>query len=475
MRRKVGMRNKKIMLMVTWIMLCLTACGKQEVVYHTEDYSDHSESSTTQSTVEGIENENPLIEQLGITDSYQWKETIATGGNPVAVSAEVFLQCSADLVAINAKEYYYSEEEKQNVLYYFLEPDSVEVDLDTYPSKERLRSKLTEYEAVLKEKDAEELLHVTETEKNMITNEIAYLTDCINEAPNRNAISEKVTDYHGNYYKGEKNGLEYSLVFDTDETRNQSGWKLRTKNYSDVLSSHSDVIAWQYTYVTEQKNQCNITGEQAKEIADKACKDLGFSDLQAHIEKEDVVWHMENGSKEVNGYYFEYVLDMNGDTLFEFYSGIYGECVDNQAYENQKVMVIVNDAGIVRMECTGMMQYEKTEHVKLLSYEQIKDCFRNILKEQKDITGEWHVLELSYIRLTNIDDRDMYSYVPVWILLNYEEPAIVINAIDGTQIDTEASYEIIYDTPEDWIDGYYNVMLVDQGVLLESDTSAYFD
>lgn len=474
------MRGKKIVLVAGCLALLFTGCDKEEVIYSTETFADSETIGTTETNVEGIDNDNPLIEKLGITDSYKWKESIPTDGSPIDVSAEIYLLDTSELVAVNAKEHYYSEADKQGVLNYFFDLDSIQVDPDTYPTKELLREKLEEYEMVLKKQEADTSFHVKEDAKVMIDNEVRYLTELINKAPNKNEVSEGVTNYSENYYKGKINGLDYSLVFNIDETRNQSGWKLSTKDYNDILISESDVTAWQYAYYTDGiSNQCKITGEEAQKIADQACKDLGFTHLQPYVDKIDVVWHMENGDKECNGYYFEYGLDMNGEALYYSNAEQYGGYVDstfaNLTYNNQKVTVIVNDFGIVRMECTALMQYEKANRAKLLSYEQIKDCFRNVLKEQSDTTETWNMLTLCYIRLMNADNQDMYSYIPVWILSNYTTPSIVINAIDGTQIDMERNNYVFYDTPKDWVSEYYNIVLEKEGILSEYEMSAVFD
>ena len=125
--------------------------------------------------------------------------------------------------------------------------------------------------------------------------------------------------------------------------------------------------------------------------------------------------------------------------------------------------MIVNDSGIVRMECTRLMQYEKANRAKLLSYDQLKDCFRKVLKEQSDTTkGKRQNLNIQYMRLTNKDNPDMYSYVPVWTLSNYEAVEdIVINAIDGTRIDVEDNGYILYDPLENWLQEHYNMTVLE--------------
>jgi len=473
------MRGKRIILIASCLMLLLTACGKEEVIYHTENLADSSEIVTTQTNTETIDNINPLRTQLGVTDSYKWKESIPTDGTPIDVSAEIYLSCDSELMVVNAKEHYYSQEEKRDVLHYFFDSGSIWVDPDTYPTKELLQKNLEEYENVLKKQEKDASFHVKEEERLMITNEVKYLTNLINEVPNKNMVSEEVTDYSENYYKGKRNGIDYSFVFDIDETRNQSGWKLCVKNYNDVLTKKSDVVAWQCHFTEEIANQCKMTGEEAQKIADKACKDLGFMNLRTDYNKMNVIWHMENGDKECNGYYFEYGLDMNGEVVCSLLAEQYGGFVDstfiNQTYEDQKITVIVNDSGIVRMECIGIMQYERTNRAKLLSYEQIKECFRSALKKQNDTNGKWTMLELCYMRLTNQDNRDMYSYAPVWILSNDTTSSIVINAIDGTKIDMEANNYVYYDTPTDWLNEYYNVVLEEEGVISKYAMSACFD
>lgn len=459
-------------LILTLCVVSLTGCGKEEVNYAEEDMATEVETTSTEGVTSGT-----IQEMLGIDDGYNWKETIGTDSGSVKVAAEVRIDISGEVSALEVEEYYYSAEDKKKVLEYFFEPESIRIDRDTYPTKELLRKKLEQYETAMEEEQSKEDSDISEEEITMITNEKRKLTDRINEAPAYDEVAEEVTDYNENYYKGTREGLEYSLTFDINEEENRSGWILQAKDYSEFLTNKENVITWQAGgwYFAEQENQCRMTQDEAEDYAEKICNELGFIGMK-QSNMQFLVWYLENGETESNGYYFEYTLDINGEVLRSapFFSegviwgGYIDTTTDELPYDSAMVSIMINDTGIIRMECKGIMKVGEESTVKLLSYDQIKECFRTVLTEKGDKNkyGGYQTLTLCYVRLSSSDNPDSYTYIPAWQL-----DEIMLNAIDGAPIDMQNEIYVYYYTPDEWLLNYQTDALVREGVIAEEYVS----
>lgn len=453
--------NKVCIVGMLAFMVALTGCGKQEINY--------TEESTTEDIQTALVEEDSVVtvEDLKIDDEYKWKETIETGGEPINVDAELRIDIKGELSTLELEEHYYSAEEKKRVLEYFFEPDSIRVDRDTYPTKELLQKKLEQYEKALEEEQSDGLFYLDESEVTMISNEKTRLTNLINAAPSYDEVAEEINDYNENYYKGTINGLEYSLTFDMNEEENRSGWTLEAKDYNDFVINENSVITWQPEFYSPYENQCTMTQEEVIDYADNLCKELGFTDMKPWQETQHIIWYLENGEKECNGYYVGYTLDMNGRALwpFPFGAGVkWGGYIDDtveMSFDEAKITFLINDTGIISMECKGIITKGKSSSVKVLNYEQIKECFRTILK-QRDINDEhyeWTQLIFCYARVTDLDNPNVYRYIPVWMLDN-----IMLNAIDGTQIDMDTQVYVHYNTPEEWLESYQHTVLTRERV-----------
>lgn len=458
-------------------MAALTGCGKQEVDYTEEEITTEMENTSTEQVTSGT-----VREILGIEDEYRWKETIEKDGGSAPVDAILNIEIEGVLSTVEVEEHYYSAEEKKKVLEYFFEPESIQVDRDTYPTKELLRKQLEQYESALEEAQTTEHIPIMDDEVIMINNELQRLTDRMSAAPAYNEVAEEVADYSENYYKGTINGLEYSLTFDMNEEENRSGWTLEAKDYRDFHKG--DIAAWQAAYwsFAEEENQCSMTMDEAASYAEKTCNELGFTGL-TQSNKQFLVWHLDNGEMEPNGYYFEYTLDINGEVL-ELPQFAYGSIVDGGAidttkmelpYDEAVVSIMINDTGIIKMECKGLAKVGDVSPVKLLSYDQIKECFRSVLPVQKGKAGKWESLTLFYVRISGLDNPNVYTYVPAWRLESNALPDIMLNAIDGSPIDIQKDIFVYYVTPEEWLKSYQFDALIREGVIDEYYRSMRYD
>lgn len=466
--------KKYLYLILTLCVVSLTGCGKQEVNYAEENTTEEVQTTSTEEVASGT-----IQEILGINDEYKWKETVETDGGSAKVDAEIRIEVDGELSTLRAEKHYYSAEEKKQVLEHFFEPESIQVDRDTYPTKELLLKKLEQYETALEEVQSSEESSISEDEITMINNEKQKLMDRMSEAPAYNEVAEEVADYSENYYKGFMNGLEYSLIFDINEEENRSGWTLQAKDYSDFLTSNEDILAWQAAYWNEEANQCRMTQDEAEDCAEKIFNELGFTGLK-RSNMQLVEWNLGNGEMETNGYYFEYTLDINGEfrgsgALFSAgvaWGGYIDTTKEEMPYDEAMVSIMINDAGIIRIECKGIVDAGEVSPVNLLSYDQIKECFRSVLPAQTGGMDKWTQLTLCYVRLSGLDNPDAYTYVPAWKMTNYGAlPAIMLNAIDGTLIDMQNDIYVYYSTPEDWLTEYQLHTFAREGLMDEEYNS----
>ena len=464
------MRKMSKMCMVGMLafMAALTGCGKQEVDYTEEDTTTEIETVSTEQVTSGT-----VQEFLGIDDEYRWKEIVETDGGSASVDAMLNIEIEGVLSTLEVEEHYYSAEEKKKVLEYFFEPESIQVDRDTYPTKELLRKQLEQYENSLEEAQTAEQYPVMDDEAIAVSNEIQRLTDRMSEAPAYDEVSEEAADYSENYYKGTMNGLEYSLTFDINEKENRSGWILEAKDYKDFLVSNEDVLAWQAAYWNEEANQCSMTQDEAENYAEKICNELGLTGLKLG-NNQLAEWNLGNGEMETNGYYFEYALDIGGSALATSSIGhrsvVEGGAIDTTKvelpYDETVVKIMINDTGIIRMECKGIVKTGEVSPVKLLNYDQIKECFRSVLPASNGKAGKWDELILSYARIASSDNPDVYTYVPAWRMVSYQSyDNIMLNAIDGSPIDMQKDIYVYYRMPVDWLTEYQFYAFVRKGVI----------
>lgn len=450
------------------LALGMTGCGRQEVEYEEENIKTEADTGGKAEFADTVEN-------LQIQDTNnRWKETIETEGEPVDVSAELEIDLQGVLSTLEVTEHYFSADEKQQLLEYFFDPESIRIDRDTYPTKELLQEKLELYKNTFKEAQDNQLVSTGEEETKMISNEEKRLTNLISGAPAYEEVPEQAAGYDENHYKGTRDGAEYSLSFDINQDENRSGWTLQAKDYSSFLVSGEAVTGCRKEYVTEYENLCKMTKEEAVNYAEKILNELGLPNLKQNSDPKYLIWNLENGEKECNGYYLQYGLDINGNVMPDsfFAEGVKrGGCFDAdrdvRSYDETCVTFMINDKGLIHMEYNGIISAGECSSIKLLSYERIKDCFREILKKENSGDKDWEQLILTYARLSYPDKPDTYVYVPVWILNNGTSEItnnIMINAIDGTRIDMDTQVYVVYETPESWLETYQTAVLEQEDI-----------
>lgn len=447
-------------------VLALTGCGKKEVSYN-EEKDQTEQSDKKQDEEQGNAAAGSLREALGAED--RWTERIESdAGMNVNVAADVIIPDVSDMYTSQVSEYYYTSADKQKVAEYFLDKDSIKVDVDNMLTKENLTADIDDWDKNLKiftelEKESDffdgSQIPVVENEKNRLE---ALLAD----APAAADVSEDVGDYSQDYYKGSKDGADYTLKFCADKENNMSSWQLKAKEYKDFNESGYENYE---TTKSISENNCTMSEDEARDKAEKICEELELPNMQTAytnvikwVKSDDDLQSLGKGEREYNGYEIILTRSINGaisDAKEYLNETPYLDTQQkNRPYQIERVIVRLNDKGIIDMEYQGIMNEGETgEAVKLLGFDQIKEALRQEMTKNGDQDITYASLTLEYLRISNEENGEEYSYIPAWRLrmsddmLDMTMYNIWVNAIDGTVIDYDKQCSVRYFYPEEII------------------------
>lgn len=449
---------KKTMAWVSMVsfLIAATGCGRKELSY--EDY-DTSRSDVEVSDYENVTdttNGGTLKEKLGVGEEWHWSEDIGTGKEVVEVAADLVIPEVPQMYTMEVEKYYYTPEDKKRILDYFLDPYSVKVDLDNdrLPTKEHILE-----EIALLEDTLEELKQDGEDTTSYITTQIDTLKSQLAEAPDASDVSVDVGDYSQNFYIGTRDQVPFSVAFQMDEKNNDSSWTLRAKDLSRFNSQGRDDIIPRTNGMLLSKNLCSLSSEEAMKQAEKICEELGIAHMKA-VWIGDLLWDLGQAEPEYNGYEITLTRDINGvfvDNGLYFADNEDAANMRQHFYDAESVVIDINDAGICYMCYKGILTKGAIGNaVKLLSYEQVKNVYRELLKAHgKEYNiAYFSCMELNYVRVANDENTNIYCYIPAWRLGTPERTSynnieslsqnIWINAMDGTVIDMEKEGNAVY-------------------------------
>lgn len=220
-------------------------------------------------------------------------------------------------------------------------------------------------------------------------------------------------------------------------------------------------------------NQCDMSMEEAKQLADQFIDGIGRSD-QVCWQTEDAWWSAYTEHNEEAVPWIEYVEDVvcgyrfvygtgvdgrafaeyGGMTVFDQFKiaidDIWGEPeeVPGGFYDsNDQISLVVTDAGVVDVAMDYPVDMTNvTGQVELLPLDSVKGIMKNEVMEHADNydftqSKYYNTMELMYFRLKNHEKQGSYSYVPVWSLSakigETRQHAVMVNAIDGSVIHIE--------------------------------------
>ncbi len=469
---KAGNILKFGVIITAFILLC--ACEKKEVVYvdnqdenisEEQEIKDDTSVSGNTGGVYDPKSEQPIADMINITDSYKWKEDIILNeGGSAILSAKISVEYEKEPVVVYTEKHSFTNADKKTIANYFFEQDSIKLDLDEYPTKESVQKKLDSFYEIKERVDENKYGYMkpTRIQQEFLEREEQALLTALSDAPISGDISAELKDYSGKYFAGMSNGIEAGLRFETNTDNDVSGFIYEVKNYKDVVKTDSDILfATQHAYGEERENHCEMTREQMYELADKTLKGLGIDNMTTWY-SEDLTWCLENGEYYCDGYKVAYIPKfdeiiyymLNNNNLIENY-GYINTFQDIPVYPDEYVEVWINDSGVIRMVCYGLIDVERITTTKLLGYEQIKECVREAVRNKPGINGtNYGIFSFTYHRTIDKDKNGSYIYLPIWVLDDYQGNSIAVNAIDGTVLDAQEYFVPSFTRYEEWESDY---------------------
>lgn len=435
-------RNKTVKAICLCVCLCiLTGCGERQQVNYIDDIAmDDASGSDASEDAVYTNPDASLSEKLGITDT-KWTETIGVRD----FKGNLHVPEVKNMYVLNVSEAYLTNEDKKKIMTYFADEDTLVQDIENIVTRERADRIISVCQ--------EELDKVPESDeylRKIYQKELDYRTQMYDTYPVSSELTEEVGDYSGNIYKGSKGDNIYSFEFYNDASRNRCAFivnkKLPENSYTIGVSGAS----------FDGSNQYDITKEELENKAKDICKAVGLEDMMI-IDVVDIYWASEEINQndnytEKNGYHIIMARDIEGIPTCEKLLGRNEEKEGKLLpYSREYVELALDSEGVIYMFSSGMCKTESiTGPVRLLDMESIKSVVRDNIA--KLIYGNWYDIRLTYMRVKDLQNEDMYSYIPAWTVIYegyydaystaiyYDE--LYINAIDGTVLDTE-QYEVV--------------------------------
>lgn len=445
MKKKIATALSVLMV----VALTATGCGRETV-----DYDIDGDGSSGGSSDGGT-----LAAKYGIPDECDTKLDVGDSG--------------LSKIEIYDLDVSYPDASSMDIAYYTL----MEV---TNESKQTIAEKLFDKDEGIYEYDWENMTKEDiQQQIDWYTNEIQCATDAgyeddiewyqeeldeyedmLSSAPDE---YEAAGDYSGDEFVGTMDGRGYQLSFSDNST------DLSMREYSITYrpsekAENAEGCYWSAMSELNSEdfedldNECALTEDEAREIAEDFMEKVGISDMSLVL-SDELCWTYygytgEDLSIEKDGYYFKYARAINDVTV----STETTWNVDNLMGENASVgipvesfTINIDSNGILSaswsffLEATG----ETEKNVELLTFDEMIDIANETVAEYYTTYPtnyskvDFSEVELTYY-LSETDEDGVFKYTPVWIFSEYDaeyanetypSQMVVIDATDGSVID----------------------------------------
>ena len=420
--------KKRALFIITGLWIAaLTGCGQEEVIYGEDTALEQGEN------IDENHASGTIRDLLEMGDEEVWEETIEGKEETIRVKAKIKVPDAANFSTMTATKYYLTKEDKKRIAEYFMDADTIKVDTRYVFTKEQIQEQIDYSKESIEEFSVTEPLDFNKLRAGYEERCMEKLEQQLASAPNNSdEIKEEPEDYSANHYIGSRGNVEYSLDFEADL-------------YADAPS---DICSWSLSREEDESTQSStnketITQQQACSQAERICEELGLADMMV-INVEDYA------EEDISlSYVIELVRGINGVEVDGNPYGVLEPYNEEETavtpYKPEKVRIGIDALGVSFISCENCMKGgEIGDTVKLLSYSQILEVFRRELETMETEKGEkslmWMRLELSYLRVADESDPNLFYYIPVWRLGRRLEDSylttdnIWINAIDGSRI-----------------------------------------
>ncbi len=461
-------------LMIFALVFVLGSCG-----------NDNGKSEENKSGQE--KEERGVLSQFAEDNGTIWKEswTVETAGGDsvsVDVNADITVPKLSRMSTVEVTKYEFNQENKKKVA------EAVFGEEIYYGEEEKLPGfeleKLLEQERKDQQEREEEYEDGSDKKLQKGRERIKKYEEMMRNAPN-DYVKLKKDDFQGERFIGERNGIQFSLTFDEDETdlpelSEHMEISVSPLEQEDIFPEKARKKNAFVSYLPgdmigdgeELKNECAVPREDAERQAKDFIQKMGFSDLILR-ETNNLVWAVsENGKRDertlfADGWTFDFVAGTDGVAFDSF--GVEGDSVYRIGEEeypaakkyslNCNMHVFVTERGVIEAVYFSPVESQTvTPGVKLLSLKDIKEIVKNNMQEyaqfyidkgkKKVGSIRFNYLELVYYRLDDPDNENRFTYIPAWRLRKNGDQQLyfIVNAMDGSVIrDWESTWRLSAD------------------------------
>ena len=439
-----------IAVMISLSML-FTGCEKQEIVYEVESRQKLMEIGVNKQETD--KDTGDTLKDKFAFEEMKWQEEIASNGNSVKIKAPIIVPDARDMYTVKVTEHYPDNEDKKALIEKLFDEGTVKVNVNKVPTAQWADKTFNIIDELEKRYSANaELMQYCAIEKEKIK-------EGYSDLPQIDSISADAGDYSANHYIGTCEGIEYTLDFFTDPTDNRCLWQFRASDRSYFHDNAVEVLSVFAPHYSIGSNECIMGEEEAISQVDEFVSKIGYPHMKTAMTATltfGVNAHGDDYRTDFDGYYCvlsrqiedtladasSHYIDIEGKTGNPL---IYdGKNID-KPYDSERMIVEINDRGIISVICSGWMdEVSQPEPVKLLSFNEVKEKFRTIIKE--NATGnkvDFTHLYLTYVKVREKTDENTYTYTPVWRLNRYDWRFLgmdtqglnyYISATDGSRI-----------------------------------------
>lgn len=372
----------------------------------------------------------------------EWNETFSISSGEeekdIEISADITLPETGDFPVIEGCVPEFNEKFKEKLVRSLLGDAALYLADDAHMIKEDLKERVEELERRV---EYYSTLQGFEEESKTEKKKLEKCREYLKSAGDKYTVT--ADDFKEDHYMGERDGVWYRLDIqgagDYNYLMNGSQGEIcfEIVDLKDAapqaLSGSGDVSISTELQAENVENSCRYSIEEAREMVTGFLKETGFSDLG--IQKENSIQWYQDELLGTCGYRFvispvkvQEILEEDGEN------------------PNPGGEILVSDAGIISAILRNPFSVEKiSEHIKLLSLNQIKEGIRMEFKNHPDSyfhendgndSHKYSELKLVYAAVRNKKQMEKISFLPVWELSHKQwlNDNIYINAIDGSVI-----------------------------------------